>query len=207
MILATSRLLGTMITRRRAARIVRAETKGATMTANDVLVHSLVVSQSMLMRYTEDFQPVDYLHRPTAKANCAAWLLGHLALTDRRMLRDRLNVGDLPSLPGGFEQQFSRDEGCPQAGQFGDVSVLRGVLGAAPTSPRPRRWCMRRYRPAGTSSSSHAGTMRSGASITFRSNRTSTPRPSIRTRCCCWIAARTTAPRTGLTDRKSSAAM
>src|SRR2546423_4929893 len=101
---------------------------GATMTANEVLMHSLVVSQTMLMRYTEDFQPGDYLHRPTTKANCAAWLLGHLALTDRRLLRDRLSVGDLPSLPDGFEKQFSRDEGCPQAAEFGDVSLLRGIF-------------------------------------------------------------------------------
>jgi len=31
---------------------------------------------------------------------------------------------DLPPLPDGFDKRFSRDEGCPQAGDFGDVATL-----------------------------------------------------------------------------------
>src|SRR5439155_8133797 len=61
--------------------------------------------------------------RSTPKANCAAWTIGHLILTDRRTL-GRLGVSDLPPLPDGFDKRFSRDEGCPQAGDFGDVTIL-----------------------------------------------------------------------------------
>jgi uncharacterized damage-inducible protein DinB len=98
------------------------------LTANDIIVHSLTGSQMLLMRYTEDLKPEEYLHRTAPGANCAAWLLGHLALSDRSVLSKRLNVGDLPTLPEGFEKAFSRDEGCPQANSFGDVSMLRGIF-------------------------------------------------------------------------------
>src|SRR4051794_10284162 len=98
------------------------------ITANDIIVHSLTGSQAMLMRFTEDLKADEYLHRPAPGANCAAWLLGHLALSDRSILSKRLGAVDLPTLPDGFEKAFSRDEGCPQAAQFGDVSILRGIF-------------------------------------------------------------------------------
>ena len=80
------------------------------MTTNDIIVHSLTVSHIVLQRYTSDLTPAEYLHRPTPKANCAAWLIGHLALSDRSVL-ERLGVKDLPELPDGFASRFSRDEG------------------------------------------------------------------------------------------------
>jgi uncharacterized damage-inducible protein DinB len=97
----------------------------ATNTANEVIAHSLRSSKGLLHRYTEDLKPEEYLHRTTAKANCVAWLIGHLTLTDRRVL-ERFGVPDdaLPKLPEGFTKRFSRDEGCPQAADFGDVSIL-----------------------------------------------------------------------------------
>ena len=92
-------------------------------TVNDVLVHSLTRSQALLQRYTGDLSPQEQLHRATPKGNCVAWLIGHLTLSDRRSL-GRMGVTDLPPLPEGFEKRFSRDEGSPQASDFGDVSVL-----------------------------------------------------------------------------------
>jgi uncharacterized damage-inducible protein DinB len=42
-----------------------------------------------------------------------------------------MGMTDLPALPDdGFEKRFSRDEGCPQAGAFGDVSGLLAVFEA-----------------------------------------------------------------------------
>jgi hypothetical protein len=92
-------------------------------TANDVIVKALATSQALLHRYTADLKPDEFLHRTTATANCAAWTIGHLILTDRRAL-ERVGVSDLPPLPEGFDKRFSRDEGCPQADQFGDVLIL-----------------------------------------------------------------------------------
>ena len=92
-------------------------------TANDVIVHTLTRSKLMLKLYTQDLKPAEYLYRASEKANCVAWLLGHLALSDRTVL-ERLGSRDLPELPDGFAKRFSRDAGCPQADDFGDVSIL-----------------------------------------------------------------------------------
>ena len=93
-------------------------------TANDTIAHSLTVSAGLLHRYVADLTPEEYLHRPADNANCTAWLIGHLILTDRRALVT-LGVTDLPPLPAGdFEKRFSRDEGCPQASDFGDIADL-----------------------------------------------------------------------------------
>jgi len=95
-------------------------------TAADAIAHSLTNSKLMLHRFTDDLKADEYLHRPTPKANCVAWLIGHMALADRRMLV-LLGV-EPPKLPEGFDKQFSRDEGCPQAGEFGDVSRLLPIF-------------------------------------------------------------------------------
>lgn len=95
-------------------------------TANDVIVHALTCTHAILNRFTADLQPHEYLHRPVEKANCAAWTVGHLALTDRHVLKQF--GAELPPLPDGFDQRFSREEGCPEAGDFGDVSQVMPVF-------------------------------------------------------------------------------
>ena len=91
-------------------------------TPNDVIVHSLSAAQMVMGRFCDDLKPDEMLHRTTPKANCAAWTIGHLVLSERRALT--VFGVTPPPLPDGFEKRFSRDEGCPQAGEFGDVSVL-----------------------------------------------------------------------------------
>lgn len=89
---------------------------------NETIAYALSASHALFKRFMEDMTPEDYLHRPTPKANCAAWIVGHLTLSERNVLR-RLGA-PLPELPEGFEHRFSRDEGCPQASEFGDVTRL-----------------------------------------------------------------------------------
>ena len=91
-------------------------------TTNQAIAFALKNSQGMVKRFVADLTPQEFLHRPTPKANCAAWLIGHLTLTERSALR-RFGA-PLPELPEGFEHRFSRDEGCPQASEFGDVTNL-----------------------------------------------------------------------------------
>jgi len=93
---------------------------------NDVLGFGLTNSQAVLKRYVEDLSAREYLHRPAPTANCAAWTVGHLAMTDRYALK--LLGAPLPELPAGFDKKFSRDEGCPQAEDFGDVSKVVPVF-------------------------------------------------------------------------------
>src|SRR5687768_1859323 len=91
---------------------------GALMTSNDAIAHSLTISGTMLDRYTADLTPQEYLHRPCGDANCAAWLVGHLILSERNAMK-RLGVTDLPELPEGFEKRFARDPEAPKASDFG----------------------------------------------------------------------------------------
>jgi len=91
-------------------------------TANETIAYALTTSHALLKRYVADLTPQEYLHRPAPKANCVAWLIGHLTLSDRNLLK-RFGA-PLPELSEGFEHRFSRDEGCPQAGEFGDVTKL-----------------------------------------------------------------------------------
>jgi hypothetical protein len=96
------------------------------LTPNDMIVASLTSARLMARRFTEDLQPNEYLHRAAPKGNCAAWLLGHLILTNRRTAA-RFNA-DLPALPEGFEQRFARDEQAPHANDFGDCGSLITML-------------------------------------------------------------------------------
>jgi hypothetical protein len=92
-------------------------------TPQDVIASSLAMSQTLMRRYVADLTPAEYLHRPAPKANCTAWLLGHLVLSERRALA-AFGASNLPALPDGFDQRFGRGEDAPQAGDFGDVTLL-----------------------------------------------------------------------------------
>ena len=93
---------------------------------NDLLVLGIMNTQALLKRYLADFSPQEYVHRPAPNANCAAWTVGHLAMSDRHILK--LFGAPLPEIPAGFDKRFSRDEGCPQAEDFGDVSAVVPVF-------------------------------------------------------------------------------
>lgn len=95
-------------------------------TPHDVLIHNLTATQLMVQRFTADLPPSEYLHRPAEKANCAAWTVGHLALSARHVLTQL--GAPLPSLPEGFDRRFSREEGCPQAGDFGEIAAIIPVF-------------------------------------------------------------------------------
>jgi len=98
-------------------------------TPNDVIVHTLSTALMVLGRFCDDLKADEMHHRTTPKANCAAWTIGHLILSERSALK-AFGVA-LPPLPdAGFEKRFSRDEGCPQASEFGDVGVLMPLFRA-----------------------------------------------------------------------------
>ena len=86
-------------------------------------------SLGMIEMFAGDLSAEQMLHRPCDGANCAAWTIGHLVLTDRSFLK-RFGVGedDLPALPDGFEERFSRSEEAPKAEDFGSTSHLIPLL-------------------------------------------------------------------------------
>lgn len=92
----------------------------------DALRHTLRTSGRMLDMLASDLSPQEMLHRPCAEANCAAWIVGHLILTERQGLMILGVAPDqMPRLPDGeFEKRFARDEEGPRRGEYGDVSLL-----------------------------------------------------------------------------------
>src|SRR6476469_200509 len=62
-------------------------TLGRMFTVNDSLVFGLSSSAGMLTRYVADLSAAEFHHRPSPNANCAAWTVGHLAMTDRNGLK------------------------------------------------------------------------------------------------------------------------
>jgi hypothetical protein len=92
-------------------------------TAGQTIAYALRASRQQLDMFTADLKGSDWLHRPSPKANCAAWIVGHLILADRRPM-GLLGASDLPTLPEGFEKRFARDETAPGAADFGDTSIL-----------------------------------------------------------------------------------
>lgn len=73
-------------------------------TPNDVIAFSLKASHARFRMYLDGLKPTEFAHQPIAGANSVAWMLGHLALTDRRIAG--LLGADLPPLPAGFEERF-----------------------------------------------------------------------------------------------------
>jgi uncharacterized damage-inducible protein DinB len=95
--------------------------------AQDVVANGLEGSQKLLNRFLEDLTPAEYLHRPMPAANCAAWIVGHLVLSERRWLT-AVGIKDLPVLPDGFDRRFARSPEASNAAEFGDVTVLRPLF-------------------------------------------------------------------------------
>jgi uncharacterized damage-inducible protein DinB len=90
---------------------------------NDAIVFNLKASRGLIDGLTADLTGSDWTHRPAPGANCAAWLVGHLVIVERNILRN-LNVPDVPALPEGFEATFSRENNAPHAESFGDPTIL-----------------------------------------------------------------------------------
>lgn len=96
----------------------------------DATAFALKKSQLMIHRFVDDLKPHEFAHQPCDGANCAAWVLGHLTLTDRRQLT-WLGVADLPPLPAGFEERFktTRTKAEHQDG-YGDPAELIALFDA-----------------------------------------------------------------------------
>lgn len=93
------------------------------------IVTPLVSSMRMAEMMCQDLTPAEYLHRPCDGANCAAWILGHLVLSERHFAT-RIGAADLTPLPEGFDKRFGQKEDAPQAKDFGDVTLLVPLLKA-----------------------------------------------------------------------------
>jgi uncharacterized damage-inducible protein DinB len=74
------------------------------MTANDAIASVLTASLSRFRSFVDDLKPTEFEAQPIPCVNSINWMLGHLALTDRRIIG--LLGGDLPPLPDDFAARF-----------------------------------------------------------------------------------------------------
>jgi hypothetical protein len=68
------------------------------MTPNDVLAAGYRMSAQLFHRLVDDLAPEEFTCQPVSGANCAAWVVGHLALTLRNSVR-RMGGTGLPEIP------------------------------------------------------------------------------------------------------------
>ena len=71
---------------------------------NDVIAFALAASHTRFHTFVDDLKPDEFERQPIPGVNSVAWMVGHLALTDRRILG--LLGAALPPLPDGFAEKF-----------------------------------------------------------------------------------------------------
>lgn len=100
------------------------------MTTKEAILYSLRFSRNMVGMWTRDLSREDMHYRIVPQANCAAWILGHLILSDRYLLKlVGVPAEAMPALPDdAFEQRFSQDDAAPQAQDYGDAENLPNVF-------------------------------------------------------------------------------
>ena len=76
------------------------------MTAKDVIRQALDSTRRVLGMLLDDLSDADLLVRPVPGANHIAWQLGHLILSEHRLLATLPGVA-APSLPDGFADRHS----------------------------------------------------------------------------------------------------
>lgn len=100
------------------------------MTPNEVLTAGYRMSAQLVHRMVDDLTPEEFLRQPVPGANCAAWIVGHLALTLRNGLR-RMRAPAVPDFPHELEEklQTTRQAAGEQAG-YGDPTALLALFDA-----------------------------------------------------------------------------
>ncbi len=100
-----------------------------TLTASSAIARGLRANQVLAHRYLDDLKPAEFDHQPFPGVNSAAWVLGHLVLTERRAL-GALGA-ELPELPAGFEEKFKvTGQPAPEQGHLGEPAQLLRLFDA-----------------------------------------------------------------------------
>jgi len=95
------------------------------MTPNDQLASGYRMGRQMVHMMVDDLTAEEFRHQPAPGANCAAWIVGHLAVTARRTA-DRLGATELPKLTEEFIGRFSATK--KTAGAQADLGEKAALL-------------------------------------------------------------------------------
>ena len=87
------------------------------MTAQELIKISFDLSDMILTTYLSDLEDADLMVRPVPGTNHAAWQLGHLISSERKLMTD---AGfDMPALPDGFAESYTPETAkSDDAGKF-----------------------------------------------------------------------------------------
>jgi hypothetical protein len=94
------------------------------VTPNDLISGSCRMAKFLLHRMVDDLTPAEFDHQPVPGANSAAWTVGHLAVTLRRVA-ERLGATGLPEVPPDLLAKLTttKQAAGDQSG-LGDPAVL-----------------------------------------------------------------------------------
>lgn len=95
------------------------------VTTQDAILYGLRTSGDLLAQFVSDLDANQLQHRVVPNANAAAWILGHLILSDRQAAK-MLGADEdlLPALPDGFEKTYARNEAATQLVEYPDATSL-----------------------------------------------------------------------------------
>jgi hypothetical protein len=79
------------------------------MTAVDAIRTALLSTHQLLTWFVGDLSDSDLLVRPAPGANHIAWQLGHLLVTETRLVNQPTFETVYPELPAGFEKQHGKE--------------------------------------------------------------------------------------------------
>ena len=100
------------------------------MTPNDVIAAGYRMSAQLFHRMLDDLTAEEFARQPVPGANCAAWVVGHLALVLRNSAR-RMGATDLPDIPDEVAAKLkaTRQPAGEQC-RYGDPKALLAVFDA-----------------------------------------------------------------------------
>ena len=89
---------------------------------NEVIANDLRKSHALLQRAVGGLKPAEFEVQPCPGANCASWIVGHLVLTERRILG--FYGVELPAIAGRVRRQIQPD---PAGGRGTDRARRPGI--------------------------------------------------------------------------------
>ncbi|MFV0443707.1 MAG: DinB family protein [Planctomycetaceae bacterium] len=78
------------------------------MSTTSACLEAINTGEFIVQGYLGDLTDADLLHRPCPGANHINWQLGHLMLSEQRMM-EMAKPGSMPALPDGFEKRYGKE--------------------------------------------------------------------------------------------------
>jgi hypothetical protein len=95
----------------------------------DTVQELLGTSRFVMSTYLSDMSDSDILVRPVAGAHHAAWQIGHLIVSERRMI-EGIAPSSCPVLPDGFEAGHAKEAGNGDGGYFLPLKTYQELMTA-----------------------------------------------------------------------------